>query len=319
MATVTEPMLLDSTGQNIVTKLNEIKSAIQNSGGGGGGGHTIEDGSGTSMEQRANLQFIGVGVSDDSTNDKTIVSLPAGSVYTPSIGTVQGGDSAAVSATVDNTNRTVAYNFTLPKGDKGDTGDTGATGPTGPSGAKGDKGDKGDTGAQGPQGIQGPAGQDGVDGTDGQDGVTPVITATATVSNTTGIPSVNVNKTGTDAAPNFAFEFTNIKGDTGSQGPQGNDGADGTDGQDGADGVGIDNIAFKETDASGNNVYTITLDNGNSYDFTAPKGPQGAQGATGPQGPTGPSGGTVAITTSTTDPGEGAALATGDLYIVYSV
>lgn len=61
----------------------------------------------------------------------------------------------------------------------------------------------------------------------------------------------------------------------------------------GEDGVGISAITFKETDAQGNNVYTITLSNNTTYDFTAPRGPQGATGqtgatgATGPQGPTG--------------------------------
>ena len=38
-----------------------------------GSGHTIQNNSGTSMSQRTNLQFIGVDVTDDSTNDKTII------------------------------------------------------------------------------------------------------------------------------------------------------------------------------------------------------------------------------------------------------
>ena len=188
-------------------------------------------------------------------------------------------------------------------------------------------------------------------------GVTPVITATASVDSATGTPSVQVVKTGTDEAPNFAFNFHNLKGQAGQNGQNGNDGApgyspsaniqqtatgavvtitdefgttqaeisngsdgapgqsgadgvsptanvqsitggarititdangtttqdvmDGTDGSDGDDGVGIASIAFKETDASGNNVYTITLTNNNTYDFTANRGPQGLQG---PQG-----------------------------------
>ena len=63
----------------------------------------------------------------------------------------------------------------------------------------------------------------GVDGTDGTDGVTPVITATASVDSTTGTPSVSVTKSGTDDAPQFAFAFSHLKGDTGSQGPAGAD------------------------------------------------------------------------------------------------
>lgn len=44
--------------------------------GGGGGGHTIIDENGSSMPQRAGLQFTGdVSVNDDSVNDKTVVVI----------------------------------------------------------------------------------------------------------------------------------------------------------------------------------------------------------------------------------------------------
>lgn len=69
--------------------------------------------------------------------------------------------------------------------------------------------------------------------TNGEEGSTPNITANASVSVSTGTPSVNVVKTGTDAAPVFTFNFSGLKGEqgatgqTGSQGPAGQDGDDG--------------------------------------------------------------------------------------------
>lgn len=47
-----------------------------NESGGGSGGHTIINSSGTSMTQRTGLQFEDMGVTDDSVNDKTVVTLP---------------------------------------------------------------------------------------------------------------------------------------------------------------------------------------------------------------------------------------------------
>lgn len=55
----------------------------------------------------------------------------------------------------------------------------------------------------------------------------------------------------------------------GSSGPQGEKG------DQGIQGVGISNISFKENLPNGDKIYTITLENGNTYDFTAPMGPKG--------------------------------------------
>lgn len=62
----------DSTKWTSVVVTDEMGSG----GGGGTGGHTIIDENGTSMSARAGLQFVGgANVSDDPTNNKTIVDL----------------------------------------------------------------------------------------------------------------------------------------------------------------------------------------------------------------------------------------------------
>lgn len=102
-------------------------------------------------------------------------------------------------------------------------------------GAKGDKGDKGNT------------------------GTTPNISASASVSNTTGTPSVTVTKSGTTEAPSLAFAFTNLKGakgDTGATGPTGN---------------GIASIA-KTSTVGKVDTYTITMTDGTTYTFTVTNG-----------------------------------------------
>ena len=52
----------------------------------------------------------------------------------------------------------------------------------------------------------------------------------------------------------------------------------GGSGGSGEAGVGIYGITFKETDSNGNNVYTITLTDGRTYDIVAPKGDPGSGG-----------------------------------------
>ena len=64
---------------------------------------------------------------------------------------------------------------------------------------KGLKGDKGDRGEQ------------GLPGSNGKDGTTPVITANATISNTSGSPAVKVTKTANHESPSFLFEFSGLK------------------------------------------------------------------------------------------------------------
>lgn len=64
-----------------------------------------------------------------------------------------------------------------------------------------------------------------------------VLSATASVDNTSGTPSVTVEKHLDNNNINFDFQFSGLKGADGEDGKDGADGADGKDGADGADGV----------------------------------------------------------------------------------
>ena len=85
-------------------------------------------------------------------------------------------------------------------------------------------------------GPQGPKGEQGDMGPQGPVGATPSISMTATVDATTGTPSVQVTKTGTDEAPAFAIALSGIKGETGERGPQGIQGEQGPQGIQGPQG-----------------------------------------------------------------------------------
>lgn len=111
----------------------------------------------------------------------------------------------------------------------------------------GPQGPKGEQGDIGPQGPQGPQGIQGPKGDKGEQGIT---------------------------------------GNTGPQGPKGDTGEQGIQGPKGADGVGVKSITFKNTNEDGGNVYTVTLTNGSTYDFTAPRGQQGIPGQNGQPGTT---------------------------------
>lgn len=77
------------------------------------------------------------------------------------------------------------------------------------TGIKGEKGEKGDTGEKGADGAAGAAGEKGADG------ITPEITITASVDNTSGSPAVTVTKGGTSEQPTFDLAFTGLKGKDG--------------------------------------------------------------------------------------------------------
>lgn len=159
------------------------------------------------------------------------------------------------------------------------------------------------SGLKGEQGSQGIPGQDGQNGSDG---ITPIISASASASNTTGVPAVTVTKTGTDAAPNFDFYFENLKGERGIQGPQGETGSQGPSGNDGV----TPNITATGSVTNTTGVPSVTItktgtDLAPTFDFafTNIKGEQGIQGDRGRNGVDGSDGVTpiVSCTASADD------------------
>lgn len=159
------------------------------------------------------------------------------------------------------------------------------------------------SGLKGEQGSQGIPGQDGENGSDG---ITPVISATASASNTTGVPSVSVTKTGTDAAPNFDFYFENLKGERGLPGPTGESGPQGPSGNDGV----TPNITASGSVSNTTGVPSVTItktgtDLAPNFDFYFEnvKGERGIQGESGRNGADGSDGVTpiVSCTASADD------------------
>ena len=148
-------------------------------------------------------------------------------------------------------------------------------------GEKGDKGDKGDTGATGAAAGFG--------------------TVTATVDSNVGTPSVTVTASGSNTAKNFAFAFSNMKGEQGDQGDQGETGN------------GIADISLTST-AANVDTYTITYDDGTTETFNVTNGIDGQDGADGysPSASVSKSGNAATITitdedgTTTTDVYDGA-------------
>ena len=164
---------------------------------------------------------------------------------------------------------------------------------------KGLKGDKGDRGEQGFPGSKGDKGEKGEPGINGKNGTTPVITANATISNTSGSPAVKVTKTGNHESPSFLFEFSGLKGEPGKQGTQGIPGVKGDKGEPGTNGKDGKTPAIEATATIANTTGTPSVKGTKSentdstsfsFAFSGLKGERGEQGAQGLKGDKGDSG-----------------------------
>jgi len=134
------------------------------------------------------------------------------------------------------------------------------------------------------------------------DNATYEFTANKGAKGDTGVGIKSVALKATDAAGNnvytitmtddSTYEFTAYKGAKGDKGDpfiyddftaEQIEGlkVKGDKGDTGETGVGIDKITFKEVSSAGDNVYTITMTDGTTYNFTAPKGDKGNKGDTG--------------------------------------
>lgn len=141
--------------------------------------------------------------------------------------------------------------------------------------------------------VSGPAGKDGSNGKDGTSVTVQSVSESAEDGGSNVITFSNGSKVTIKNGSKGSTGSQGPKGDkgdtgaTGPEGPKGDQGVQGPKGDTGATGVSISTIKQTTTSTAdgGNNVFTVTLDNGTSATFSVKNGSKGSTGATGPQGP----------------------------------
>lgn len=106
------------------------------------------------------------------------------------------------------------------------------------------------------------------------------LTATASVSDTTGTPAVEVTKNGW----NLDFAFSGLKGETGANGKDGTDGKDGENGTNGTDGI---SPTVTATGATGSGEIAGTIKGADGSIISVYNGARGEQGEAGKDGDAG--------------------------------
>ena len=200
-----------------------------------------------------------------------------------------------------------------PQGIQGIPGPAGPQGEPGVPGPQGERGPAGEPGPAGPQGEPGPAGpqgQQGIQGLTGLNGVSPVVKVSAitgghriTITDDVGTKTVDVMDgiRGDDGDPGNGIKSAVLNADytltlnfedgthyttpsiRGEKGEPGYTPKKDVDYFDGENGVGISSIKQTTTSSAdgGNNVFTVTLDNGTSANFTVKNGSKGGDGSPG--------------------------------------
>ena len=187
--------------------------------------------------------------------------------------TLEAGQDATVTKTVDPSSGAVTLTFGIPQGPQGETGPAGPQGEPGEQGPAGPTGPQGETGPQGPQGNTGPQGPQGEPGS-GLD-ILGQYSSLSELEHAVPSPEIGDNYYVGASEPYDVYTWLQtssgpawvnggpLQGAQGPEGPQGPAGPEGPQGPAGADG------APGPAGADG---------------APGPAGADGAPGATGPQG-----------------------------------